>query len=146
MPTACQMWRVVLSTLRTPTEKLQGMTFNRKLRLSLDEFGQLLYGAQHQIDDEAAATALNVMMVLSAMAHFITHLPFMEPNRIHQTKLLQHRQVSIDRHKISGNMGLLQPFMDLRYCNGKGAPLQNGKNRLPRFREFLAAGSKTVKN
>jgi hypothetical protein len=86
--------------LRTPTKKLQGVAFDRKPRLPLDEIGQLLQGTQQQVDDETAAAALNVVMMPSAMPDFITHLSFMKPNWIYQTQLLEHGKIPIDRHQI----------------------------------------------
>ncbi len=86
------------------------------------------------------------MMVLSAMTHFIAHLPFMEPDWIHQTQLLEHGKIPIDRHQIGDMTPFPQTRMDLSRRNRQRTALKNLQESLPRLSEFLPTGFQTFEN
>jgi hypothetical protein len=135
-----------LPALRAPSEKLQGMTFNGKLRLLFNQTGQLLQWTEHQINDLATSPTLYVVMMLASVPHFIAHLPLMKSDRIHQTKLLQHGQISIDRHQVSGHMSPLQSFMNLRRRDWKSMLLKNSENGPSRLCELFPTGFEVFEN
>jgi len=110
------------------------------------ELCQLLQWAEHQIDDLAATTALNMMVVRSAMNHLIPHLPFMKPDGIHQTKLLEHGQVTVNRHKIDTGFGLNHTRVHLGHCNRECIALENGENGLSGLRQLLPASLETLRD
>ncbi len=122
------------------------MAVHGKPSLFFNELRQLLQWAEHQINDFSTATTLNMMVVSPAMNHFIAHLSFMESDGIHQTQLLEHRQVTIDRYKIDIRSGLDQPRMHLSCGNGERVSVKNGKNGLSGLRQLLPACLETFSN
>lgn len=80
------------------------------------------------------------------MHHFIPHLSFLKSDGIHQTELLEHRQVPVDCHKIDIRFVLDQTRMHLRHCNGERVSVKNGKNGLSGLRKLLPACLETFSN
>lgn len=122
------------------------MTIHGESSLFFNEFCQLLQRAEHQVEDFPTTSALNMVMMSPPMHHFIAHLSFLKSDGIHQTELLEHRQVTVDRHKIDIRFGLDQTRMHLSHCNGECIPLKNGKNGLPGPRQLLSACLETLRD
>jgi len=99
------MKRKFLLALRAPSEEFQSMIIDGKSCPLLDKGGELLEWAEHQINDPSAASALNVMVVLASVTHFITHLAFKEPDRSDQPQFLKHRDIPIHGDQIDGRLG-----------------------------------------
>ncbi len=110
------------------------MTIHGESSLLFDELCQLLQRAEHQIHNLPTATALNMVMMRPSMHHFVAHLSFLESDGVHQTELLEHRKVTVDRHKIDIRFGFGQTRMHLSYRNGESVLLKNSQNSLSGFR------------
>lgn len=143
-PTVSRPSQVRSSTLRTPTEKFQGMAFYRELGLGLDKLREFLERAQHEIDDPTTPATLNMMMVLTSMPYLISHLPLAQPHWIDEAYLLEHGQIPVHSGKIHVYMGLLQSGVHLRRGDWKRVRFQDGQDGLPGLRELLPAGLQTV--
>ncbi len=138
--------RHVSVAFRTPSEKFQSVAVDGESGPPLDQFGQLVQRAEHQISDAAAPPALDVMMVPPAMPHLVPRLPFMEPHRLDQSEFLEHGQIPIHGDEIRRAMRLLQAFVHLRRGDRQGALPKNLQDRHPGLGELLAARFQTLKH
>jgi hypothetical protein len=120
------------------------VVFDEEARFAFDQSHDLLQRTQHQVCDVPASPAANMVMMLTALAEFVSELAFLKFNPRYHSQLFEHRQGPVDGHKIHGY--LLTSERGVNFCDAHrvSRSLKHGEYRLSGARQPASVTLKTL--